>query len=303
MKLYYFKDPCLNFGDDLNPWIWERLLPGFFDDDPETLFIGIGTLLNHRIPNASKRVVFGSGVGYGKRPQIDSSWDMVCVRGPRSAAALGLNQDKAVIDPAVLIHSLYNYRQVCKTYPLAFMPHCASSDDGDWEYVCKLAGIHYISPRQDVEIVMHDLASTKLLLAEAMHGAIAAEAFRIPWIALHCYEHIASFKWSDWCESINLTYSPELVKPVYRGDWHLPFNTRLRVRIKRVLKSMGTWNSNWDEPIPKRSSNREYEIAAEKLLEIARKIKPNLASEETFQSRLSKLADLLEEVKRRNLSL
>ncbi len=57
MKLYYFIDPSGNFGDDLNPWIWDRLLPDFFDQNADTLFIGIGTLLNHRIPYAAKKIV------------------------------------------------------------------------------------------------------------------------------------------------------------------------------------------------------------------------------------------------------
>ena len=33
MKLYYYKAPLGNFGDDLNPWLWPRLLPDIFDDD------------------------------------------------------------------------------------------------------------------------------------------------------------------------------------------------------------------------------------------------------------------------------
>ena len=63
MKLHYFKAPNGNFGDDLNPWIWNRLAPDLLDGDPATLFVGIGTLLNDQLPSARHTVVFGTGAG------------------------------------------------------------------------------------------------------------------------------------------------------------------------------------------------------------------------------------------------
>jgi len=72
--LYYHQDPQRNFGDDLNPWLWQRLLPGQFSGtvahdprargvvaDDEVLFVGIGTLINTRVPTGPRKVVFGSG--------------------------------------------------------------------------------------------------------------------------------------------------------------------------------------------------------------------------------------------------
>jgi succinoglycan biosynthesis protein ExoV len=49
MELFYYQraDKLRNFGDSLNPWLWERLLPNFFDGDPSTTFVGFGTLLNN----------------------------------------------------------------------------------------------------------------------------------------------------------------------------------------------------------------------------------------------------------------
>ncbi len=29
MKLYYYKDVIGNFGDDLNSWLWDALIPNF----------------------------------------------------------------------------------------------------------------------------------------------------------------------------------------------------------------------------------------------------------------------------------
>jgi succinoglycan biosynthesis protein ExoV len=77
MKLVHFRGPNgeRNLGDELGPWLWERLLDARFDDDPDGLFLGIGTILNDRVPSASRIVIFGSGVGYGMgMPRIDGSW-------------------------------------------------------------------------------------------------------------------------------------------------------------------------------------------------------------------------------------
>ena len=297
MKLYYFKDPRRNFGDDLNPWIWQRLLPDFFDDDAETLFIGIGTLLNHRIPPAKKRIVFGSGVGYGDSIEQDGSWDFVCVRGPRSAQALGISADHAVIDPAVFIHELYPHRKK-KDISVAFMPHCGSADIGDWSTVCALAGIHYINPRNDTETVMDEVSRTELLLTEAMHGAIAAEAFRIPWVPLRCYEHISEFKWLDWCESLDLPYEPHSVPGTYRGERDQTLRMRLKTHVKRGLKTAKIWSPTWADPVRRRSSQQDMEVAAQALVMIASEAEPVLSYDALLDQCLDRLHECLAYVRK-----
>ncbi|RVI74215.1 polysaccharide pyruvyl transferase family protein, partial [Sinorhizobium meliloti] len=46
MKPYYWESQHGNFGDDLNLWLWDFLLPGFREVHPETLLVGVGTVLN-----------------------------------------------------------------------------------------------------------------------------------------------------------------------------------------------------------------------------------------------------------------
>ncbi len=43
MKLWYPAAPIGNFGDDLNLWLWPRLLPDQLDDDGRTLLIRTGS--------------------------------------------------------------------------------------------------------------------------------------------------------------------------------------------------------------------------------------------------------------------
>ena len=106
MKLYYYRTGVRNFGDDLNNWLWPKLIPELLDPTDGYLLIGIGTILNRRIPESPQKVVFGAGVGYGERPVLDDSWTVYCVRGPLTAAALELSPDLAITDPAILVSTL-----------------------------------------------------------------------------------------------------------------------------------------------------------------------------------------------------
>ncbi len=103
MKLFYYQDPGGNFGDDLNAWLWPRLIPELLDGDEGTLFVGIGSILDRRIPQEPRKVVFGAGVGYGLLPVLDERWQICCVRGPLTARALGLPSAAAVTDAAALV--------------------------------------------------------------------------------------------------------------------------------------------------------------------------------------------------------
>ncbi len=131
VRLFYYKGlgGVGNFGDELNPYLWDRLLPDLDQrGSPDWLFVGIGTLLNDRLPKASRTIVFGSGVGYGTGvPTPDSSWQIYFVRGPRSAAALGLPPDVGLTDPAILVSRVWRERLATRTR-CSFMPHFVNAN-------------------------------------------------------------------------------------------------------------------------------------------------------------------------------
>ena len=106
MKMYFYRGRRPNFGDELNIWLWPRLLPGFFDDDERELFIGIGSTLIDFLPRESRKIVFGAGYGgYTAVPPIDERWRFYFVRGRLTAAALGLDADLGMGDAAILVRS------------------------------------------------------------------------------------------------------------------------------------------------------------------------------------------------------
>lgn len=215
MQLYYFKDPVGNFGDDLNSWLWDSLMPNFFDDDSETKMSGIGTIINTSMPMAKKWYVFSSGVGYGYPPKNfgNSDWNILCVRGPLSAKVLGLDKSKVITDGAALLNALDDYKPLPENERKGtiFIPHHQALVSGEWELVCQAAGIEFVNPQWDSKLVIQKIRRAKLVIADAMHAAIIADAMRVPWIPVVTSPQINTFKWLDWTQTIQLPYKPVIL--------------------------------------------------------------------------------------------
>src|SRR5438874_11852066 len=124
-----------NFGDDLNPWLWSRLAPEVCEQSDPTVFFGIGTILSRSAPPEPIKVVFGSGCGTGLGPKLDRRWFFYAVRGPLTAAKLGIDPALALGDPAILVRRTGLAPQP-KIYPVSFMPHHQSMFLADWKNLC-----------------------------------------------------------------------------------------------------------------------------------------------------------------------
>jgi succinoglycan biosynthesis protein ExoV len=291
--LYYCKTPKGNFGDDLNLWLWPRLAPEVCDEQDSTLFVGIGTILGHHIPPKPVKVVFGAGCGkLGPLPKIDDRWKIYCVRGPLTAARLGLDPALALVDPAILVRRFLNHPSRPK-YPVSFMPHLQSMPHADWEALCARIGFHCIDPRAGVERVLRELQETELLLAEAMHGAIVADALRVPWIPVRMYSRFAEFKWQDWSQSIRVPLKLTDVPPIYARPpkgWK-----RLDYVVKKGLAHAGVGRENWKRLGIRSSTQDEIHQSLEVLRRVPEKQLPCLSNDK-FLSQLE--AGLLEKLSR-----
>jgi len=220
VKLFYYKTqrPSANFGDELNPWLWPRLLP-IFDEDASNVFVGIGTVLNDAIPkwvsNAKNAIFFGTGAGYGRQFHFtqQNNWQIYCVRGPLSAKRLGLPESLAITDGAVLINRFFSPLPVAeRDYSISYMPHFRHGSPSLFKVACQQAGIHFIDPAGSVETVTLEIARSQVLISEAMHGAIVADALRVPWIPVRSSPKILPFKWKDWCASVDVPYHAQVIR-------------------------------------------------------------------------------------------
>ena len=89
------------------------------------------------------------------------------------------------------------------------MPHHTSITSVDWKSVCEPLGIEYIDPTADICSSLQKIQASDVVIAEAMHAAIVADALRVPWVPVNLHGgYINSFKWNDWCGSLGLEYKP-----------------------------------------------------------------------------------------------
>ncbi|NER31940.1 MAG: polysaccharide pyruvyl transferase family protein [Symploca sp. SIO1C4] len=303
MKLFYYqrRDRATNFGDALNPWLWNQLLPGVFDEDETTAFIGIGTVINNllpsRVPNAREIVIFSSGVGYEKGiPVIDDTWKIYCLRGPLSTQKLGLDASVAVVDGAILLRRLWQPPESNKVNRWAFMPHIHHANFGNavWKSICAEIGVDYIDPRWSVEQVLSAINQTEVLLAEAMHGAIAAEALRVPWVPISTSARILPFKWYDWCASIDVEYQPRYVTPM------LDVYPAVARGVRSSLVATRHW-LNWLQQDRMRSvlkmSGDKQKLMATQLMRIIKTARPVLSSDRKIEQLTVKLEERLDQFK------
>lgn len=215
MKLTYFRNVPANFGDEINAFMWQGLLPpGLLDEDASELFLGIGSILWNHLPRAPRKHVMGSGFGgYTAPPDVhDGSWNVVWVRGPITAERLKLGPGLAICDSAILL------RATTLPPPLAgsgtvFIPHFESAVRGSWQKVCTLAGIDHVDPRGDCIEVLARIRGARLVITEAMHGAIVADAMRVPWIAILPFFPQHRAKWEDWAQSLEIRLAPTTLPP------------------------------------------------------------------------------------------
>jgi len=253
LKLYYYRDRQGNFGDDLNVWLWPRLLPaGTLDDDPDSLFVGIGTVLGRGVPAAPIKWVMGSGTGYSRVAALDDRWRFMCVRGPMTAKVLGLPADLAATDPAAFLHRQPGLIGRPRS-GAAFMPHHVSAAQFDWRSLCERAGIAYVDPCASVDSTLDVLSGAALVVTESLHGAIVADAFRIPWVPVVCYDHILGFKWHDWAASLALEYAPQVLPALSDRERALTNHERGRNAFKRALRGAGIGRRRF-APVPRRDS-------------------------------------------------
>jgi len=302
MKLFYYKTdtPSRNFGDEINPWLWPRLVP-WFDDCHQDVFVGIGTTLNDALPqwiNAAKNVIFFStGAGYGSRLRLQTqpNWRIYCVRGPLSAKRLQLPTSTAITDGAVLLKRYFSVVPTSeRVHKVSYMPHFRHGNPQLFQEICKQTGIHYIDPAGSVADVIAEISQSKLLISEAMHGAILADTMRVPWIPVRTNPRILPFKWQDWCASIKQPYHPQIIRGAKSLSYqdHL-YSMRLYLQGQASTKSMldNMTMTAW-KFLPQPVSVKQLDHLSEQLLTLSQ-VTPYLSCENVLETLVNRLEECL----------
>lgn len=248
-----------NVGDELNAWLWPALL-GDIRHDADVALLGIGTLLNEpfcrQLQSERRIVVLGTGAGYGAPPQLDGRWTVYAVRGPRTAAALRLPADLAIADSAYLLAGLdwAVGGSEAQAGEVLVVPHHRSLPLLDWQALCDRAGLTFLSPLLPAEAFMARLASARLVLAEAMHGAILADVARVPWRAFSFGRQFNLDKWLDWAEAFEIGLDVQQFKgfydPVYAGHQSTSRIKHAVRGLKAKCCSYGLGKAKWRSITP-----------------------------------------------------
>jgi succinoglycan biosynthesis protein ExoV len=233
MQLIYFRGVQQNFGDDLNAELWPRLLPNMFDEDACQGFLGIGTIIGMKMPPRATMHVFSSGAGYDPLAGWHPKRRIWCVRGPLTASLLGCTPDIALTDGAILAPSVFDGKETGPEWQVGVVPHWESLQFPGWEQACDQAGFRLISPIDTPARVIAALRASKLVLTESLHGAILADSLGIPWIPFISTRNVSTFKWVDWCLSVDVTFKPAMV-PSPSVEAALAFGRPDRVRGEQV---------------------------------------------------------------------
>lgn len=248
MDVMYWHAPRGNFGDDINKWIWDFLLPGFRSWSREVTLIGVGSLLGSELNlPVGRKLVVGTGSGYGAPPDANGAdWDVRCVRGPKTAEALNMPRSLGVCDPVAMLCRHPGFALSDRSNEILFVPHwhSATHPDFDWPIICAQAGISYQSPCDDAAIVVRRIAGARLVLAESLHAAIVADAFRVPWHAVSTSAITLNvFKWTDWTDSIGVPFeSHGLLDPL----------DQMVGRARRLLGRGSNANATRQRALPRR---------------------------------------------------
>ncbi len=294
MKLYFFQGDVPNFGDELSPWLMSKVFPGLLDEDNSELLLAIGSIIFDHIPAIPSKIVFGSGYGgYTNLPDLSQNWNFYCVRGPRTAVACGLPLDKVAGDAAILIRR-HRLTKSTSGRRLSFMPHWQSIDRGHWAEACKIANIQYIAPSAPVEQVLDQIEDSAVLITEAMHGAIVADALRVPWIPVMPIHRWHRMKWYDWAEALDIKLNPQTLWPssarevaaLRNGEGEGTIFQRARGLLKTGVEIL-----DWGL----------IRLAAKRLSDIA-KTPPMLSSDTALERVLDKLETSAADIRRTHLN-
>ena len=263
-----------NFGDNLNSLLWRTLLAEIGPVRPCQAVYGVGSFHGIAIPKKTK-ILHVMGSGCAGRSRISSAVGKGVhfhfVRGPRTAEAWNCGAG-VLADGAVLLAHTYlgNLAPERRAESVGYVPHHISDQLADYEYICRQAGVRYIGSKgYDTEGFVRKLKSCDYVITEALHGAIVADLFRIPWLAVSSRRHINAYKWNDWCQSVGLEYKPYEINFVCsRG---LRTSDRLLNAIKRAVAAIGLGKNKWKQKKICYDGRTEEDLVAEQIVMIKKR--------------------------------
>ena len=225
IKLIYWADSA-NFGDSLSPYIiqkltgakirhkiaslsWLNLVKTILGHPKEIIelsnyvlpwelnYIGVGSILSY---GNSRSRIWGSG--FMNTSDKFYGGKVYAVRGELSAKKIDINNDYVLGDPALLLPLIYN-AHITNSNTVGVIPHWKETSFFKEKYSSRYHIIDMCS--SNVEQVIDDICSCKMILSTSLHGIIVSHAYNIPaiWIKESNID-TDGFKFFDYFSSVKI---------------------------------------------------------------------------------------------------
>ena len=218
IKFYQTKESYMNWGDDINVYMMERMIGKTVIPSEMLLFRN----LHHRyscigsvLPSSMnhKTIVWGSGcLNFEQvihRRQYPK--EVKAVRGPLTREFLLKNGIECPVvfgDPALLLPKVYQPVDKTKKYPLTIIPHHHDWDEKDalMDYISKyLPDAHIINMTDYAQWtdVIDEITQSEVVFSSSLHGLIVSDAYGIPnMFSEFTYHHSKYDKYEDYYLSL-----------------------------------------------------------------------------------------------------
>lgn len=205
-----------NFGDRLSPLICERLAgrPVALAPVRRCEVVALGSILQ-RVPEGflQRRLhIWGAGFIDEQAPRA-SRHHLHALRGRHTARCItNVPHDIVYGDPGLLAADLLRERPSAIRHQVAVIPHYKDRHSPALEKIVAML------PRDTVLVdvfdepleILRTIASSRLVLASAMHGLIAADSLGVPnaWLRLSDEVRGGDFKFRDYYSAFDLAPQP-----------------------------------------------------------------------------------------------
>ncbi|WP_367714895.1 polysaccharide pyruvyl transferase family protein [Nitratireductor sp. GISD-1A_MAKvit] len=218
IRLYWWRAPQGNFGDDLSPIIVSHHArrPVVHAGIKTCDMIAVGSLLGDFTKRRWQRIlrrplrrthVWGTGC-FGDVSGLYRHMIVHCVRGPLTRDLLRVDAATPLGDPALLLSRMMEKPK--KRYRWGIIPHIHHQQAPAIRELARLPGVHRINlASPDTLEIARTIASCDFILSTSLHGLIVADAFGVPNGWMHRVgEPLDDWKFRDYLASVGRDMSP-----------------------------------------------------------------------------------------------
>jgi len=221
-NIYWYRENILNFGDEITPWLFEKIFgikinePCNIKETSDNVLLGVGSIMRL---SSDKTEVWGSGIRNINQNDFTRAKKYHLVRGlftRKRLLELGHDCPEAYGDPGLLLPKYYSPK-IEKKYKLGVIPHII-----EYDFIkdkIKSLDINVIDLRTDnIEQVVDEILKCEVTISSSLHGLITSVAYDIPtrWVKFTNKINGDGVKYYDFFSSIdNSVLSNTNINPLY----------------------------------------------------------------------------------------